>query len=197
MGADRGRAAPPGHGRQFSSDGIRPCWRAGLATARPRRPTSGRFRPTRVSLALDAVVCGSGTTGLRTVVPAVTFHGSFRCRATGLCCARSVPKVLRTFRISGPGTPECESEAACLDCGGTVGRGGPRTRTGRTAMWPHLGHNLDTVRRGIRAASAVGKSRVPCRAPRNLSRPNSAAPSCSSTCECVRPPCRASASSRT
>jgi hypothetical protein len=100
-------------------------------------------RPTRVSLALDAVVCGSGTTGLRTVVQAVTLHGSFRCRATGLCCARSAPKVLRTFRISGRDLAECEFGAASLDCGGTVGLGGPRTRTGRTATWPHFGHNLD------------------------------------------------------
>ena len=99
-----------------------------------------------MSLALDAVVSGSGSTGLRTVVPAVTLHGSFRCRTTGLCCARSAPKGLRTFRISGPDLAECEFEAASLDCGGTVGLGGSRTRTGRAATWPHLGHNLDAGR---------------------------------------------------
>jgi hypothetical protein len=54
-------------------------------------------------LALDAEVCGSGTTGPRTVVSAVTLHGPSCCRATGLCCARSAPKVRRTFRINGPG----------------------------------------------------------------------------------------------
>jgi hypothetical protein len=105
-----------------------------------------RHSPMGMCLALDAEVCGSGTTGPRTVVSAVTLHGPSCCRATGLCCARSAPKVRRTFRINGPGLAGCESEAACLDCGGTVGRGGPRTRAGRFATWPHLGRNLDTGR---------------------------------------------------
>jgi hypothetical protein len=126
-------------------------------------------RSTRVSLASDAVVCGSGTTGLRTVVPAVTLHGSLRCRATGLCCARSAPKVLRTFRISGSDLAECEFEAACVDCGGTVGLGGARTRTGQTATRPHLGHNLD-------AGRAVSVSRLARTRPTRRRRRTTGAP---------------------
>ena len=78
-----------------------------------------------MSLALGAEVCGSGTPGPRTAVSVVTLPGPSCCRATGLCCATSAPRVLRTFRISGPGLAGCESEAACLDCGGTVGRAVP------------------------------------------------------------------------
>jgi hypothetical protein len=86
-------------------------------------PAFGRPRhsPMGMSLALDAEVCGSGTTGPRTVVSAVTLHGPSCCRTTGLCCARSAPKVRRTSRINGPGLAGCESEAACLDCGGPSG----------------------------------------------------------------------------
>ena len=51
---------------------------------------------------------------------------------------------LRTFRRNGPGLAECESQAACVDCGRTVGHIGPGTRADRSPTWPHLGHNLDT-----------------------------------------------------
>jgi hypothetical protein len=115
-----------------------------------------------MSLALDAEVCGSGTTGLRTVVSAVTLHGPSCCRATGLCCARSAPKVRRTFRINGPGLAGCESEAACLECGGTVRRGGRRTRAGRFATWPHLGRNLDTGRGPAKPNIGTARACGPC-----------------------------------
>ena len=56
---------------------------------RDRAPVSGTDRPaqcpqTRVSLIFDAVVCGSGTPGLHTVVSTATLHGpSSRCRPMG------------------------------------------------------------------------------------------------------------------
>jgi hypothetical protein len=63
-------------------------------TSKRHRPVtehtvSGTDRPaqcpqTRVSPVSDAVVCGSGTTGLHTVVSTATLHGpSSRCRPMG------------------------------------------------------------------------------------------------------------------
>jgi hypothetical protein len=73
-----------------------------------------------------------------------------------------VSHIRRTFRINGAGLAGCESEAACLECGGTVGRGSRRTRAGRFATWPHLGRNLDTGRGPAKPNIGTARACGPC-----------------------------------
>ncbi len=99
---------------------------------------SGPMR--RVSVVFDAVVFGSGTTGLHTAVSSATLHGpSCRCRPTRLWPARQARTALRMFRTNGSGLAEYKAEATWFECGRRHAQTRPRTR-------PQLSHNLDTVK---------------------------------------------------